>query len=193
MPTTEPIESRTRRLFLRQWRESDRAPFAALNADPEVMEFFPAILTRAESDAMVDRCRVHFAKHGWGCWAIEIAVTGEFAGFVGLSVPRHTFDFSPCVEVGWRLARAHWGNGFASEAAAEAMHVGFERLNLTEIVSMTALGNVRSRAVMERIGMQDAGENFEHPGVPEGHRLRPHCLYRLSGERWAAAPDNRRA
>ena len=185
----EVIESQTPRLRLRQWRESDRRPFAALNADPRVMEYFPALLSREDSDAMIDRCQSRFAERGWGNWAVEIVATGEFAGFAGLSVPSHVLPFSPCVEIGWRLARGHWGRGLASEAAREALRIGFERLGLAEIVSFTALGNLRSRAVMERIGMQDATENFEHPGVPEGHPLRPHCLYRLSRDRWRALPE----
>lgn len=174
------IEFETPRLRLRQWRESDREPFAAMNADPAVMEFFPALQDRASSDAAIDNWQSQFAARGWSNWAVELRETGEFIGFVGLSVPRRLLPFSPCVEIGWRLARAFWGRGLATEAARGALRVGFERLALDEIVSFTAVGNTRSRAVMERIGMKDAHQDFEHPGVPEGHPLRLHCLYRIS-------------
>jgi len=173
------IEFDTPRLRLRQWREADRAPFAALNADPAVMEFFPAPLERAASDAMVDSFSAQIAERGWSNWAVEVRDSGAFIGFVGLTIPRRVLPCSPCVEIGWRLARAHWGQGYASEAAREVLAVGFDRIGLAEIVSLTALLNLRSRAVMERIGMTNANADFEHPAVPEGHPLRPHCLYRV--------------
>ncbi|MEO8103183.1 MAG: GNAT family N-acetyltransferase [Betaproteobacteria bacterium] len=173
------IEFATARLRLRQWRDSDREPFAAMNADPVVMEFFPALQSREASDAGIDLWQAQFAAQGWSNWAVESIDSGQFIGFVGLSVPRRALPCSPCVEVGWRLARAQWGKGFATEAALGALRVGFERLALPEIVAFTALGNYRSRAVMERIGMTNANQDFEHPGVPEGHSLRLHCLYRI--------------
>ena len=179
------IEVETPRLRLRQWRDSDREPCAALNADPLVMEFFPAPQDRAASDAMVDAWREQIETRGWSNWAVEARATGEFLGFIGLSVPKRALPFSPCVEVGWRLARAHWSQGYATEGARAALRVGFERIGLAEIVSFTALLNVRSRAVMERIGMRDAKQDFEHPAVPEGHRLRPHCLYRITRDEWS--------
>jgi RimJ/RimL family protein N-acetyltransferase len=178
----------TPRLRLRPWRDSDRAPFAALNADPEVMAHFPALQTREASDASIEAWQAQFVSHGFGNWAVERRDTGEFIGFTGLSVPRRVLPFSPCVEIGWRLARAHWGQGFASEAARAALAFGFERRRLSEIVSFTALTNTRSRAVMQRIGMEDAGADFDHPGVPEGHVLRRHCLYRLPIARWRTLP-----
>ena len=180
------MELVTPRLKLRQWRDADREPFARLNADPVTMEFFPSVLDRSASDAIVERCRAHIEERGWGNWAVELAATGEFIGFVGLSVPRHAFHFSPCVEIGWRVHRDHWGKGYATEAAREALRAGFEELALGEIVSLTALGNVRSRRVMERIGMRDAHEDFDHPAIPEGHALRRHCLYRLARKEWLA-------
>lgn len=180
------IEFETERLRLRQWRGADREPFAALNADPGVMEFFPSPLTRAESDAMAARCQALIAEHGWGFWAVEVRATTEFIGFVGLHTPTPLLPFSPCVEIGWRLAAKHWGKGFATEAARGALRIGFERLELPEIVSFTAVGNVRSRAVMERLGMFDTKETFEHPTIPAGHTLRQHCLYRLSRAQWQA-------
>jgi RimJ/RimL family protein N-acetyltransferase len=184
VPPASEIE--TPRLILRQWRESDREPYAALNADPAVMEFFPALQDRAASDKSVDAWRAEIEARGWSNWAVELREGGAFIGFIGLTVPRRTLPFSPCVEIGWRLAREHWGRGYAAEGASHALRVGFERLGLDEIVSFTALLNVRSRAVMERIGMRDARADFEHPAVPEGHRLRRHCLYRLAREEWEA-------
>lgn len=186
-----PIELETPRLRLRPWKDADRAPFAAMNADPAVMEFFPALQDRAASDASIDLWQAQFEAQGWSNWAAELAESGEFIGFVGLSVPRRTLPCSPCVEIGWRLARPFWGRGLASEAARAALHAGFGRIGLAEIVSVTALANRRSRAVMERIGMRDSGEDFEHPGVPEGHPLRTHCLYRIDRQAFAAAMQNR--
>ena len=172
MPVTE-------RLLLRAWRDEDRAPFAALNADPVVMEHFPAPLTRDESDALVARIEDGFAANGFGLWALEVRATGQLVGFTGLAVPRFDAFFTPAVEVGWRLARRAWGKGYASEAAREAVRVGFEDFGLAEIVSFTSVGNLRSRAVMERIGMTFDRE-FDHPSLPEGDRLRRHVLYRIS-------------
>jgi RimJ/RimL family protein N-acetyltransferase len=179
-----PIELDTARLRLRLWREEDREPFAALNADPLVMAHFPALIPRDRSDATVDACISAFATRGWGNWAVERRDTGEFIGFTGLSIPQRQFHFSPCVEIGWRLAHAHWGQGFATEAARAALAVGFERIGLAEIVSMTAVGNVRSQAVMRRIGLVDTGEVFEHSGVPVGHPVRPHVLFKLGAPQW---------
>ena len=180
------FEFETARLRLRQWRASDREPFAALNADPVVMEFFPALVTREASDASVDMWQAQIAERGWGNWAAVQSATNEFIGFVGLTVPRRVLPFSPCVEIGWRLAAAHWGKGLATEAAGVVLRIGFERLGLAEIVSFTAIENRRSRAVMERIGMRETDEDFEHPGVPPGHPLRLHCLYRLRAQEWRA-------
>ena len=184
---TEPIELDTPRLRLRVWREEDREPFAALNQDPRVMEHFPGLIPRERSDASIDAGLSDFASRGWGNWAVERRDTGEFIGFTGLSIPKRQFDFSPCVEIGWRLAHAHWGFGFATEAARAALAAGFERIGLQEIVSMTALTNLRSQAVMRRIGLVDTGLNFDHPGVPEGHRVRPHCLFKLGASAWRAS------
>ena len=174
-----PIEFDTERLRLRCWKDEDRAPFAALNADPRVMELFPSRLGREQSDAVVDRVQAHFAQRGWGFWAAELKASAQFIGFVGLNVPTVELPCSPCVEIGWRLAAAHWGRGYATEAARAALRVGFDRLGLDEIVSFTALANLRSQAVMERLGMQRDAQTFEHPAVAAGHALREHCLYRL--------------
>ena len=183
---TEVIEFSTPRLRLRRWHTSDRAPFAALNADPQTMAFFPALIGRAASDASIDAWQAQFDERGWSNWAVELIGSGAFVGFVGLTVPRRILPFSPCVEIGWRLNRAYWGQGLATEAARAVLRVGFERIGLGEIVSFTAVGNQKSRAVMERIGMHNADQDFEHPGVPEDHSLRLHCLYRLDREQWRA-------
>jgi RimJ/RimL family protein N-acetyltransferase len=174
-------ELRTARLLLRGWLQSDREPFAALNADPEVMEHFAGTLTREESDVFADRIETHFSERNFGLWAVEVASTGSFTGFVGLQVPRFEAHFTPAVEVGWRLGRQHWGHGYATEAARAALAFGFDEKGLEEIVSFTIPANVRSRRVMERLGMtRDAADDFSHPWFPEGHRVHRHVLYRLS-------------
>lgn len=186
------IEFETSRLRLRQWRQADREPFAAMNADPKVMKFFPSLLDRAASDAMADRCQSQITERGWGLWAVEKRDTSQFMGFVGLHIPIAELPFSPCVEIGWRLASRYWGRGFATEAARGALHVGFELVGLTEIVSFTAVCNFRSRAVMERLGMRKSG-SFEHPRVPVESQLCEHCLYRLSCEQWRELPYSKLA
>jgi RimJ/RimL family protein N-acetyltransferase len=172
---------RTERLLLRRWRPADRAPFAELNADPRVMEYFPAALSRDESDALADRIDAHFGAHGFGLWAIEIPDAAAFAGFCGLSVPTFAAPFVPCVEIGWRLAADHWDRGYATEAARAVLAIGFDTLALSEIVSFTTAGNTRSRRVMERIGMHhNPSDDFDHPGLPHRHPLRRHVLYRIA-------------
>jgi ribosomal-protein-alanine N-acetyltransferase len=170
----------TERLLLREWRDEDRAPFARMNADPRVMEFFPAALTAAETDAMLERMRVHFDRHGFGWWAAELKETGAFIGFIGLGVPYFEAHFTPCVEIGWRLATEHWGRGLATEGARAVLRYGFEELGLREIVSFTSTQNVRSRRVMEKLKMtRNPADDFDHPRIPEGHPLRRHVLYRI--------------
>jgi RimJ/RimL family protein N-acetyltransferase len=169
----------TPRLRLRGWRVEDREPFAAMNADPLVMEHFPSVLSRTESDELVDRIEANFERRGFGLWAAEHE--GAFIGFIGLAVPRFETEFTPCVEVGWRLARPWWGRGLATEGARAALSFGFGHGDLDEIVSFTVPGNVRSRRVMEKLGMIYA-QDFEHPMIPEGHHLRRHVLYRLKRE-----------
>lgn len=148
------------------------------------MKFFPVLLDCAESDAMALRCQSLITNRGWGLWATETKSAREFIGYVGLHTPTLELPFSPCIEIGWRLAFHHWGKGFATEAARAALCVGFEQLGFLEIVSFASLQNLRSRAVMERLGMCDSGEIFEHPAIPPGNPLRRHCLYRLSREQW---------
>jgi RimJ/RimL family protein N-acetyltransferase len=175
----------TARLRLRQWREEDLAPFAALNADPQVMEFFPKVLTRAESDVVAGRIRDHFARHGFGLWAVEAPGVVDFMGFVGLAVPSFEAHFTPCVEIGWRLAREHWGHGYATEAATAALAFGFGDRALEEIVAFTVPANIPSRRVMGRLGMRRLpADDFEHPAIAEGHPLRSHVLYRLRRADW---------
>jgi RimJ/RimL family protein N-acetyltransferase len=175
---------RTARLYLRLWRDDDLTTFAALNADPRVMEFFPKHLDRAESDALAARIRTAIAERGFGLWAVEVPVVAPFIGFVGLSVPRFEAPFTPCVEIGWRLARERWGCGYATEAAQAVLEFGFEQLGLREIVSFTVPANSRSRSVMERIGMTHCPEDdFDHPLLPQGHPLSRHVLYRIKALR----------
>jgi RimJ/RimL family protein N-acetyltransferase len=174
------IELRTERLRLRRWTVHDRKPFADLNADPIVMEFFPATLSQTESDAFVDRIEDDFDQHQFGLWAVELTETCEFVGYVGLWSATFEAPFAPAIEVGWRLARQFWGYGLAPEAARAAVADGFERLALNEIVSFTSRINLKSRRVMEKLGMTyDPADDFEHPSVPLGNLLRPHVLYRL--------------
>lgn len=170
----------TDRLLLRAWREADREPFAALNADPEVMRHFPSTLTREQSDALADRIVAEFDERGHGLWAVEVPGTAPFIGFVGLHAQTFPAHFTPAVEVGWRLAREHWGHGYATEAARASVDFGFRSLGLDEIVSLTSPANVRSRAVMERLGMtREPADDFDHPNIPEGHPMRRQVLYRL--------------
>jgi RimJ/RimL family protein N-acetyltransferase len=172
---------RTSRLILRRWRDEDLAPYAALNADPRVMEHFPAVLSREESDAQAARIRKHWDDHGFGLWAVEVAGGASFVGFIGLQHVSFEAPFTPAVEVGWRLAVDAWGHGYATEGARAALEYGFGALGLREIVSMTVSSNDRSWRVMERLGMKRAhGEDFDHPRVPEGHPLRRHILYRVA-------------
>lgn len=175
-----PLAVATPRLILRQWQESDAEPFAAMVADPQVMEFFPSTMTREKSDEMRTRCRDMLTERGWGIWAVELRETGGFIGFVGLHTPGYDLPFTPCVEIAWRLKRDAWGKGYCTEAARAVLDAGFNQLGLKEIVAYTALPNVRSEAVMKKLGMVcSPKENFMHPMLEEGHWLREHCLYRL--------------
>ena len=174
-------EIRTERLLLRRWRPADREPFAALNADPRVMKHFPGTLSRQESDALVERAEAAFQQNGFGPWAAEIPNVVPLIGFVGLSVPGFKAHFTPCVEIGWRLAADYWNRGYATEAAGSALKAGFETFQLEEIVAFTVPANLPSRRVMEKIGMthHDA-DDFDHPLLPDGHLLKRHVLYRIS-------------
>jgi len=196
-------ELRTARLLLRGWRPEDLAPFAALNADPRVMEHLAVVLSRVDSDQLAARIQGHSEAHGFGLWAVEraadnrrgaaqvgqsgaaAATNDTFLGFAGLSVPRFQAHFTPCVEIGWRLAAEHWGHGYATEAAEAALDHAFGVLGLDEVVSFTVPANQRSRRVMERLGLEhDPADDFDHPGLPGGHRLRRHMLYRIRRAAW---------
>ena len=176
-------ELSTERLTLRPWREADHEPFAALNADPYVMDYFPVRLTRAESDRLIARIEAGFDQLGYGLWALELRATGEF--IAGLDIPSFEAHFTPAVEVAWRLARTAWHQGYATEAGRASLAFGFEEAGLDEIVSFTSTMNLRSRAVMQRIGMtHDSADDFDHPELEEGDRLSRHVLYRMPVSDW---------
>jgi RimJ/RimL family protein N-acetyltransferase len=179
----------TEHLILRRWLPEDRAPFAALNADPRVMEFQTSLLSRDQSDAFVNRIEEHFLEHGFGLFAAELQPSttglGRFIGFIGLQIPGFEAPFTPCVEIGWRLAADVWGQGLATEGARGVLKHSFEVIGLEEVVSFTAVINTRSQRVMQKIGMKhDPAEDFDHPRLPEGHTLRRHVLYRASPRDW---------
>jgi ribosomal-protein-alanine N-acetyltransferase len=182
---SQPLK--TERLLLRRWRDEDFTPFAAMNADPLTMRFMPSVLTEDETRALMERLEEHHRLHGFGVWAVEVPGVAPFIGFTGLQ--RVSFDapFLPAVEIGWRLSPAFWGKGYATEAAKAALRMGFEGLNLDQIVSFTVLANKPSWSVMERLGMhRDPAEDFDHPRLPVGHTLRRHILYRLTRAEWQA-------
>ena len=184
-------EVRTDRLTLRGWRASDAEPFAAMNADPAVAEHLVEPLTREQSDALHARIEQGWRDHGYGLWAVARTDDGAFVGFTGLACAAFDASFTPAVEVGWRLAREHWGHGYATEAGTASLAFAFDRLDLAEVVSFTTTANARSRAVMERLGMRrDPTGDFEHPNVPVGHRARPHVLYRVTAEEHRSAADS---
>ena len=171
----------TERLLIRAWEYRDRGAFAAMNADPEVMEFFPSVLTSAESDDLVDRFEAEFEEVGYCPWVVEERAYGGFVGFVGLHEVPGDLPCAPAVEVGWRLARPYSGRGYATEAASVSLAYAFGTLGVEEVVSMTSVVNGRSRRVMERLGMRrDPVDDFAHPRVAEGSPLRPHVLYRIA-------------
>lgn len=179
----------TPRLRLRTWCDEDLAPFAAMNADPCVMHHFPAVLNRDESDAAAGRIRAQMAEQDIGLWAVSVRDGADFIGFVGLSRPLFETRFTPCVEVGWRLACEHWGHGYATEAARGVLAHAFGPLDLDEVVSMAVPANQPSLAVMRRLGMtRSPADDFLHPSLPVGHPLQPHVLYRLKRSEWTGAP-----
>lgn len=177
---------RTERLVLRRWRDDDREPFAAMNADPAVMRYFPSVPDRAASDALVDRIEASFTTRGFGLWAVEVPGVAPFAGFVGLAVPPFEAHFTPAVEVGWRLAAWSWGRGYAPEGAAAALDFAFDVVGLDDVVSMTTPVNTPSQRVMQKLGMtRDPADDFDHPALPDWEHRR-HVLYRITAERWRA-------
>jgi len=178
----------TSRLLLRRWGDADRAPFQRLNADPRVMEFMPGLLTAKQSDELIDRIEEHFERHGFGPFAAELLEDKTFLGYIGLYVPAFDATFTPAVEIAWRLSADYWGRGLATEGARAVVRHAFEDLGLPDLVSFTVPENLRSRRVMEKLGMShDPVDDFDHPRLPEGHPLRRHVLYRLSREQWNCA------
>ena len=170
-----------RRVVLRQWRPGDLEPFAEMNRDPEVMRYFPALLTREESAASMKRAQAAIEEQGWGIWVVD--VDGEFGGFTGLKAPSFEAHFTPCIEIGWRLRQQFWGQGIAYQAALQALDFGFNKLRLDEIVSFTAEPNLPSRRLMERLQfVHDPAADFDHPNVPPDHPLQRHVLYRRKRE-----------
>lgn len=181
MNTVSELE--TERLLLRQWKEDDFRPFAEMGSDEQVMEFFPSLLDGKESEALGRAIQGLIHAQGWGFWAVESKETGAFMGFIGLHIPSAALPFSPCVEVGWRLARPFWGKGYATEGADASLRFGFSTLGLTEIVAFTSILNAKSMNVMRKLGMERA-ETFNHPDIPPDHRLYPHILYRIGRDAW---------
>jgi ribosomal-protein-alanine N-acetyltransferase len=179
----------TDRMLLRDWSGDDLEPFAAMNADEKVMEFYPATINREDSDALAMRLQQDMDVIGFGLYAVEVKSTGDFIGYVGISQVRFPADFAPALEIGWRLATDSWGHGYATEAARACMAHAFSQFEFPALVSFTTRGNTRSIAVMERIGMsRNPADNFEHPNLPAGHPLRPHVLYRISDPDRSAGP-----
>ncbi|HEX2525196.1 MAG TPA: GNAT family N-acetyltransferase [Geminicoccus sp.] len=189
---SEATSLRTKRLVMRPWREADRRGFRMLNADPEVMRYFPRPLSAERSDSIMEAWQDHIDRHGWGFWAVEQASDGAFVGAVGIANATFPAPFTPAVEIGWRLSRAYWHKGYAQEAASEAMRYGFDELQVDEIVAFTLPTNLPSRRVMERLGMRhDPADDFEHPSVEAGHPMRHHVLYRLARVDWRATAGRR--
>ncbi len=182
------IEIKTKRLLLRPWREEDFTAFAQLNGDVKVMEYFPSTLSRQESDDLGKRLSSKLEEQGWGLWAVSIPDIADFIGFIGLNKVPFTAPFTPAVEVGWRLAHKFWGQGYATEGALASLKYGFETLDLEEIVSFTATANMRSRNVMEKIGMhRSSQDDFDHPRIAPENNLRRHVLYRIHSKEWQSS------
>lgn len=173
------VELKTDRLLLRQWKPEDYPIFSEINADPEVMKYYPRTLNSSESNALARKLETLISEQSWGFWAVELAREKQFIGFVGLNEPKYELPVNPCIEIGWRLAKEYWGKGYATEAARAALKFGFEVLELNEVYSFSSVSNQKSRAVMERLRMQNCGRNFKHPDIPENHRLSEHVLYTI--------------
>lgn len=178
------MELNTERLLLRQWRNEDLRGFAELNADPAVMQFYPELLSQQRSNAEAAKLKSLISKNGWGFWAVEPITEQSFIGLVGLHKPTFKLPFGPCVEIGWRLAKKYWGKGYASEAAAACLDFAFDKLDLSEVFAFTSVGNMKSRAVMERLNMVDTKINFDHPTIPQDSPLREHVVYKISKQQW---------
>lgn len=178
----------TERLYLRQWLPSDFAIFAEINADPEVMKYFPKLLSPKVSDIIANKCQQLIADQGWGLWAVGlkdgIKASDDFIGFVGLNKTHADMSFAPAVEIAWRLHKDYWGQGYATEAARASLAFAFSELALDEVVSFTAVINQPSQRVMQRIGMTDMQDNFYHPALNADHRLAEHVLYKITRQQW---------
>ena len=179
----------TNRLILRQWKEEDLPQFAELNADPEVMKYFPSVLSEKESNILAEKIRTRIEKNGWGFWAMETKADKSFIGFTGLNQPDENMLPSPCVEIGWRLAKPFWGQGLATEAGRECLRFAFHNLNMREIVSFTSTTNIRSQAVMIRLGMKNTKQNFYHPKLERINSLCEHVLFSISKQNFEKQND----
>lgn len=177
-------ELKTQRLLLRQWQEDDRAIFAQINADPNVMKYYPDILNENESNQIAVKLESLISGRGWGLWAVEKKDDNNFIGFVGLHEPEYDLPVTPCVEIGWRLGKEYWGHGYATEAASAALDFAFGRLGLEQVYSFASVSNKRSLAVMQRLGMVNTKLNFQHPVIPEHSPLREHYLYKINRSQW---------
>lgn len=178
------VELKTERLILRQWHQNDLTDFAALNADSEVMKFFSYTMNKKESDELAEKIISRMNNNGWGFWAVETISDHVFIGFVGLNKPSYDVPVDPCVEIGWRLAKQYWGQGYATEAAKAALAFAFNKLELCEVYSFAAVGNQRSRAVMERLNMVNTSISFQHPMMPENSKHKEHVLYKIDRKQW---------
>jgi len=180
----EPVSLESDRILLRPWKPSDLQPFAIMNADEDVMRYYPATLSHEESNDFAKRIEERFNKNGWGFWVLEHKATGQFMGFTGLNIPGYNLPCNPCIEIGWRLARSFWGEGYATEAATACLDFAFSNIQTDRIVSFASVVNERSWQVMERLGMWNTKQNFDHPVIPEGHELAEHVLYEIDRKSW---------
>lgn len=172
----------TERLYLRQWRASDFAIFAEMNADLDVMKYFPKPLSPKVSDAIANKCSQLIKDKGWGFWAVSLKETDTFIGMVGLNEAHADMSFAPAIEIAWRLHKDYWGQGYATEAARASLNFAFDTLGLDEVVAFTAVINEHSQLIMQRIGMSNTQENFYHPMLEPNHRLAEHVLYKITQE-----------
>lgn len=184
LSSDSPLEIKTTRLLLRQWKTKDFKKFAQMNSDPDVMAYYPNIMNESESNAMAEKIQNLIAERGWGFWAVEVLSNSGFIGFVGLHKPHYKLPITPCIEIGWRLSKECWGKGYATEAGQESLKFAFERLNLKEVYSFASVGNLKSRAVMERLNMINTKSNFNHPMILDGNPLKEHVLYKIDKQSW---------
>ena len=177
-------ELQTERLILRQWHKHDLVPFAEINKDSDVMKYYPSTLTESESNLFAKKLEMLISERGWGFWAVALKSNSQFIGFVGLHKPEADLPFTPCTEIGWRLSKKYWGNGYATEAASIVLKFAFDKLQLKEVASYTSPLNIKSKSVMERLNMVNTMQNFEHPSIPKEHKLREQVLYKVTKSQW---------